>query len=260
MIKIVIVEDEDLIRQGLKLTIDWESFGCIVTGDAKDGSDGLDLIIRTHPDIVITDIRMPRMNGFDMIEKIPFDDISYIILSGYDDFSYAQKAIKFGVAGYLLKPIDDKELEQILVSTISTLTRQRNDSQLVTMEWKNIHADAFLDKYITKAFQIMKNRFAENLTLNSVAEELNISESYLGKLFKKKTSYTFLDMLTFYRIKAAINFLENTDMKVYEIAFATGYADAKYFSRVFQKIIGVKPTEYRKGLHIHAANILNQLQ
>ena len=124
----------------------------------------------------------------------------------------------------------------------------------------NLLQEGFKDKYISQACQVMRKRLHEELTLKMVADELHISESYLGKLFKNKTSYTFLDVLTLYRIRAAIDYLEETNMKVYEISYKVGYNDSKYFSKTFQKLVGIKPKEYREGYHLSSGNILNQLK
>lgn len=262
MIKVVLVEDEELIRQGMKLTVEWEKFDCRVIGEAADGEVGAELIKRLQPDIVFTDIRMPKLSGLEMMEQLKdCCHAKFIILSGYDDFSYARKAINIGAYGYLLKPIDDEEFEKVLSNTIEKIKADRKSiTDADGLQHRASLKEGFKDKYISKACKIMQSRLSEELTLKMVADELNISESYLGKLFKNKTSYTFLDMLTLYRIRAAIDYLEQTDMKVYEISYKVGYNDSKYFSKTFQKLVGVKPKEYRDGYHLSQGNILNQLK
>lgn len=262
MIKVVLVEDEELIRQGMKLTMDWEKFDCQVIGEATDGEAGVELIKKLNPDIVFTDIRMPKLSGLEMMEQLKGSaHAKFIILSGYDDFSYAKKAINLGAYGYLLKPIDDEEFEKVLFNAVEKIkSDKKNVREEGSQHQQNPLQEGFQDKYISKACKIMKMRLHEELTLKMVADELGISESYLGKLFKNKTSYTFLDMLTLYRMRAAIDYLEETDMKVYEISYKVGYNDSKYFSKTFQKLVGVKPKEYRDGYHLSPGNILNQLK
>lgn len=262
MIKVVLVEDEELIRQGMKLTMEWEKFDCQVIGEAADGEAGAEVIKKLKPDIVFTDIRMPKLSGLAMMEQLKGDThAKFIILSGYDDFSYAKRAINLGAYGYLLKPIDDEEFENVLRNVVEKIKSDMNTLSVEgTILSQNSLQEGFQDKYVSKACKIMKMRLHEELTLKMVADELNISESYLGKLFKSKTSYTFLDMLTLYRIRAAIDYLEETDMKVYEISYKVGYSDSKYFSKTFQKLVGVKPKEYRNGCYLSPGNILNQLK
>lgn len=262
MIKVVIVEDEELIRQGMKLTMEWEKFDCQVIGEAADGEEGVKVIERLKPDLVFTDIRMPKMNGLAMMEQLRHSsNAKYIILSGYDEFTYAKKAVNLGAYGYLLKPIDDEEFEEVLKNTVAKIKAEKqNVSTEINTEYSHLLQEGFKDKYISQACKIMRKRLHEELTLKMVADELLISESYLGKLFKNKTSYTFLDVLTLYRIRAAIDYLEETNMKVYEISYKVGYSDSRYFSKTFQKLVGVKPKEYRDGYHLSSGNILNQLK
>ncbi|MBU9728572.1 response regulator transcription factor [Diplocloster modestus] len=268
MIKVLLVEDEDLIRQGLKLTTTWSDFGSEIIGEAADGEEGREMILRLKPDLVITDIKMPKLSGLEMIESLQ-DEISceYIILSGYDEFAYAKRAMRMGVRGYLLKPIDDKELEEVMSSTIKSIREKQAVYKSLseklgkefTEEQKAVDFGNLQDKYLARACEIIHSRYQEDLTLRNVADELNISDSYLGKLFKTKTSYTFLEVLTLYRIKGAVDLLKNSDLKVYEIAYAIGYGDAKYFSKVFRKIVGIKPMEFKNGYQLTQNHILNRL-
>ena len=108
-----------------------------------------------------------------------------------------------------------------------------------------------------KAIEFIRQNYRTDLSLQQTADYLNISKSYLGKLFKNKTNYTFLDFLTLYRIKASVDLLEKSDLKIYEIAEAVGYADTKYFSRVFTKIVGVRPTEFKNDYQLAPDNLLN---
>ena len=257
---VVIVEDEKLTREGLKRTVKWDQYGCKLIGTAADGEAGIRLILDKKPDIVITDIRMPKKSGLEMMAELQEQvECQFIILSGYDDFVYAKQALRYGASGYLLKPIDDRELEEILLR-ITERTRVSHKLTAGSVQKNEAVKNALCDKYLEKAMEIMKEKYMEELTLRIVADELCISESYLGKLFKNKTSYTFLDFLTLYRVRAAISLLEETELKVYEIAYTIGYTDAKYFSKVFQKIVGVKPTEYRNGYQLSEDNILHILK
>lgn len=116
MKKVVVVEDEDLVRQGIVLAVDWQSVDCEVVGEAANGEDGLEVIRRSQPDIVVTDIKMPRMDGLEMLRKLREEgnEVSVILLTAYSDFTYAQSAVKLGAVDYLLKPFHDRELEEAM--------------------------------------------------------------------------------------------------------------------------------------------------
>lgn len=261
MVKVLIVEDEKLIIEGLKQTVDWNKYDCEVIGEAEDGYAGEILILEKKPDIVITDIKMPKCSGLEMIRNVQnHSSAFFIILSGYDDFMYAKEAINLGVRSYLLKPIDDKELEDVLIKAVDEVKAGRRIPAHITanrIERNKRIKNALCDKYLSRAFEAVKQLYMQDISLKQIAHSLHISESYLGKLFKYKTEYTFSDFLKLYRIKASIELLEKSDLKVYEIADAVGYTDPKYFSKVFTKIVGIKPTEYRNGYRLAPDNILN---
>lgn len=265
MIRVFLVEDEELIREGLRLTTPWKEWNMEVVGEAADGEDGVKKILELKPDIVITDVKMPKMSGLEMIEQLRGKvACEYIILSGYDEFALVKQAIHLEVQEYLLKPVDDEELRAVMGQAAQKvewkrmmnqrLARYQDEEKEYSMDARNIQ-----DKYLDRAKEILKERYQENLTLKSVADALFISDSYLGKLFKNRTGYTFLEMLTFYRIRAAVEYLQNTDKKVYEIAYAIGYNDSKYFSRVFQRVTGMKPMELKNGHPLPEDHILRHL-
>lgn len=112
MLKCLIVDDEAISREGLFEAIDWQSLDIQVVGLAKNGQEGLELFQKEHPDIVISDVRMPIMDGLEMIEEMVKQDnqVKFIVISAYSEFRYAQKAMRFGVNNYLLKPVEDDEL------------------------------------------------------------------------------------------------------------------------------------------------------
>ncbi|MDF2921856.1 MAG: response regulator [Paenibacillaceae bacterium] len=127
MIKVVLVDDEDVIIEGLKIMIPWESLGMEVAGEAYDGEEALEVMERIKPDIVITDIRMPVLNGLDMIDRVKglLPLAAVVILSGYSDFDYAQQAIEKGANCYLLKPVGKEELIQKLLAIKEQLLKRK---------------------------------------------------------------------------------------------------------------------------------------
>ncbi|MEK3877682.1 response regulator [Paenibacillus sp. FSL M7-0420] len=112
MLKALVVDDEYLVRMGITQTIDWAEYGVEIIGEASNGEEGLALALQHRPDVIITDIRMPFMNGLELIEKIREQDmlVGIVVLSGYDEFQYAQAALRYGASTYLLKPINIEEL------------------------------------------------------------------------------------------------------------------------------------------------------
>lgn len=124
MYRVIIIEDETTVRRGIVLTIDWFSLDCIIVGEAANGEEGLELVLRLSPDIVITDVKMPRMDGVEMIQKLRQAGCRsrFIILTAYSDFKYAQSALRLGVSDYLLKPLKDGELEEAVRTLVRTVS------------------------------------------------------------------------------------------------------------------------------------------
>lgn len=118
MLRLMIVDDEQIIREALSVMIDYESIGYQLIATAKNGMEAYDIICDEYPDVVITDIRMPILNGLDLIDRSMKSDskITFILLSGYSEFEYAKQAMKYGVRYYLLKPTDKQELIETLIS------------------------------------------------------------------------------------------------------------------------------------------------
>lgn len=123
MFKVLIIDDEPIIRKGIRNIVNWENYGCEVCGEAGDGLVGKEMIEKNHPDIVITDIKMPEVDGLTMIGEIKkiIPDSKIIILTGYRDFDYAQEAIKLGAFDYILKPTKIEELNAVIARAVKEL-------------------------------------------------------------------------------------------------------------------------------------------
>lgn len=244
MYKVVVVEDEKLVRQGIVHGTDWSKIDCMVAGAAEDGEEGLETIRKYHPDIIITDICMPKMNGIEMVKILREEDVDAVVifLTAYEEFSYAQAAVKLDAADYLLKPFEDGQLEaaveRILKKSKKAATEEKNPECTLTKGDKS--------KYIMDAIAYIEENYADpNISVRSAAERLSISEGHLSHLFRKETDFTFLSYLMQCRMRAAKNLLKDHKRKVYEVAEMVGYRDITYFSVTFKKQVGVSPSEYQ---------------
>lgn len=247
MYKVVVVEDETMARKGIILTIDWSALGCVVVGEAANGEEGAALVARLAPDIVVTDVRMPRMDGVEMITKLRAEGCTakFIILTAYSDFKYAQSALRLGVSDYLLKPLKDGELEDV-VRHIQGQEQNREAQAAADAPVLRLNpVKNTKNKYVEQAVQLIREHYREDINISTVAGELEISEGYLSRVFKKETDYTFTSYLTLYRMKIAMNLLKDCRVKVYEVAEQVGYSDTAYFSAQFKKVTGISPSEYQ---------------
>ncbi len=246
MYKVVVVEDEKRVRQGIVMGTDWSGINCIVMGEASNGEEGVEIIRKCKPDIVITDIRMPRMMGIEMIEKVHEEGLEpcVIFLSAYGDFAYAQQAVKLGAADYLLKPFSDGELENAVLKIAEKNRREEEKREQPNGELKLDRGDK--SKYIMDAIAYVEQNYANpSISVRDVADSLGISEGHLSFLFRKETDSTLMAYVTKCRMRAAMNLLKSYRHKVYEVAQQVGYRDITYFSKTFKKYVGVSPSEYQ---------------
>lgn len=240
MMKVVVVEDEELVRRGVVLAVDWASVDCVVVGEAADGEEGLEVIHRYQPDLIITDVKMPKLDGIGMLRRLREEgNRAYVVLlTAYGDFSYAQAALKLGAVDYLLKPFHDGELEAI-VQRLRATKQPRAVLDLPSGGEKS--------KYVMEAMRYIAEHYnSPDISVGSVAASLNISEGHLSHVFKKETSYTISNYITSYRIRIAMELLRDCRSRVYEVAEQVGYRDITYFSSTFKKVTGMTPSEYQK--------------
>lgn len=246
MIKVLIVEDENLIRKKLLHFIDYDALGMVVVADGSNGVEGVDLIKKYQPDIVLADINMPEKDGLDMIKETLDYDYIAIIISGYDYFSYAQRALKYGVTDYLLKPISLDDLKEALINAREIIYKKRNViSQKTDLENAvDISLNPLIkDSTVLEMIDYIKNNYEEKISISDLSKDLAYSESMLNRKFKKEVHITFNEYLNRYRINKAIDLLKNSDYNITEIAYMCGYSSAKYFARVFKKYLGMSPSD-----------------
>ncbi|WP_160693332.1 response regulator [Clostridium sp. C2-6-12] len=399
MWKLVVADDEPKIRRGIVNLLNWEALNIEIVGEAEDGEIALEVIGEKKPDIILLDINMPFLNGLNLLEKLKEinNKSIVIIISGYDDFHYAQKALQLNVFDYILKPVSKKNMEEIVIKAVNKLNAEEKEhnylewvkkqlnqnmdvlknnffgkwlnnkladedvlkemrffnvdlgnsiglivlklydklnidivdkkwnsellrfaiinllsdelketnvefifdddrkniivvSNIVDMlEWINIgkHLEAEIFKYlkcnviieqanvaggilkvkevylnmINKVNEkkkcssivllsikyIEQNYYLNELNINNISEKLEVSASYLSKLLKKETGLSFIDYLTNIRIKKAMYILEDPTVKIYDVAELVGYSNQHYFCRAFKKVVGISPTEYKRG-------------
>ena len=254
--RVLIVEDEETIRKGLIFVVDWLKINCVVVGEAVNGIDGLNKIKELQPDIVITDVRMPKMDGIQMLEEsICIYKYEAVIISGYSEFEYAKKAITLGVSEYLLKPINFDHLYAVMNKLGDKISsRDKLKSYVESAEdidlYKGIlnikHYEHIENKtkHVVNMLEYIENNYDKKISLTDLSEKYDISTVYLNTKFREEINYTFNDFLNRYRILKSIELLKQGDLKMYEIADRVGFQDYKYFSQVFRKYIGHSPTNF----------------
>ena len=357
MYKVFFAEDETAVRDMIIRSVNWEEQGLEFCGASGDGEEALPMILKLRPDILITDIKMPFMNGLELVRlaRQEIDSLSVIILSGYSDFDYMREAIHLGVTDYVLKPVTPLKLIQALGRAVKHLDESRDQARMRRLvedsesgkrapsmlegeslpmvdregiknflntasesqvrgyvqgmfrsgqdsslsvyyaydvivttakacremglephfvkeyasvverhssdkDYGELIADMFchvirmregMSDSKTRLIYSAKRFMEENLgctelSLSMVAAHIGITPNYLSTLFSKEAGETFSEYLNCIRIRRATQLLKSSSGSINEIAEKTGYSDALYFSKVFRRLIGMSPREFRR--------------
>lgn len=241
MYKVLLVDDEKYISRGLEMGVDWKSINVNTIYTAQNGAQALSLIHKKKPDVVVTDIRMPGMNGLELIQaaKAEYPNLPFIILSGYPDFAYAQKALQYGVFRYLLKPFDLIELTECIRLLLDTLPHKEPD-----FDTGELTAPS-LNPTIQGILTFIEDNLTKEITIEMLSNSFGLTPNYLSSLFKKETGRGIVEHITRLRIEKACDMLIHTDHKVQYICTAVGISDYFYFSKLFKKYMQVTPTQFR---------------
>ncbi len=249
MYKVVLVDDEPLIVEGLRQVVDWAGHSCQVAATACDAASGAKAIREHRPDILFTDIKMPGEDGLTMLAglKGEFPRMQIAVLTGYRDFEYAQRAIRLGVARFLLKPSKMDELEEALdyMTGVLDCLPQPEPEESEDAAGPEDTANSFI---VRQARAYIAQHCGSKLTLQEVADHCFVSQWHLSKLLNRHLGQPFYDLLNAERVRRAKELLEDPALRISEIAERVGYADTAHFSRVFKKLEGVSAGEWR-NLH-----------
>lgn len=242
MLKILVVDDEPTVRRGIILGVDWAAMDCVVVGEASNGQEGLEAAERYNPNLIITDVRMPKMDGLEMLEILRERGCKAkaVVLTAYGEFEYARRALQLGAFDYLLKPFRNQDLEAV----IRRAQEKQPPEMLPDEEMRLPKGDK--SKYVLEAMNYIAEHYAdEDIGITTIAENLGVSEGHLSHIFKKETSYTVNAYLTRYRVHVAMKLLRDCRYKVYEVSERVGYRDVSYFGSIFKKQTGMSPSEYQ---------------
>lgn len=244
---IVVAEDEELLLNNLIQKIHRADEDFEVVGKAQTGSQAYELIEQLSPDVVVTDIRMPVMDGIALLTKVreQFPLTKFIITSGFSDFDYARSAINLKVSDYLLKPVDPDELKTVL-------QKIKKEFQITKSSYDEVFNPGTTRMTPAQIAALLKDflveNYAQDINLNLIANNLNYSPSYLTKIFCQIYDCTPSKYIISLRMSQAQKMLQhNPELSIRQIGEITGYHDQGYFSRIFKKHTGKSPIEYRGG-------------
>lgn len=242
---IVVAEDEELLLHNLVSKIENTGLEFEIAGTAQTGLQALALVKEMTPDLLITDIRMPELDGIGLLEKVRerFPLMKLFIISGFSEFEYARSAISLNVSDYLLKPIDPDELYQALLKVQNSLRTEQSSYLDIFNEEMNRQPP---EQIASTLRDFILTNFYTDINLNLIANNMHYSASYLTKIFLQQYNTTPSKYIITLRMQKAQQLLSHTPgMSIRQIGEAVGYHEQGYFSRIFKKNVGLSPLDYR---------------
>lgn len=237
-LRVLLVDDEIMIREGFKKLFDWEAHECVVVGEAADGMEAITKIDEEQPDIVIMDINIPIINGLKVIQlsRVKYPSMAFVIVSGYDDFSYCREALRLQITDYILKTVNYEEFGSCIDRLkISLYNNEVKEKPVVKKE-----------RVITGITKYMQEHLSEDVSLHILSEEFHLNSQYISQLFKNEIGVNFLTYLTNIRMEHAKKLLLSTSLSIAEVSEQSGYGDYRVFTKVFKKSEGITPSQYRR--------------
>ena len=271
MYRVLLADDEQIERMALAKRLKRHFCGCLDISEAVNGAEALETFKREKSHIVVMDISMPEMNGVEAAEHIRSLDENCIIifLTAYDEFSYAKRAIVIRALDYLLKPCEEDELVAVMEEAMRLTDKRLNVSGgpspgvpspgvpspgvLSPDIRREEHAEAMprddgdgrLAQVAETIREYIRNNYMKEISMQDAARMMNYSDAYFCKLFKQCFDQNFTSYLTGFRVNEAKKLLKDRSISVKDVSMQVGYYDSNYFAKVFKRMTGMIPSEYR---------------
>jgi two-component system response regulator YesN len=251
MYKLVIADDEKNVLDGIADTIAWKENGIIVVGKATNGLDLVRTAVKEEADIILTDIRMPEMDGLEAIEELQeqLPDAEFVVITAFQEFEYAKKAIELGVTGFITKPVLKMEVIEQITQAKEKLKERRLGRKALKALQENKETEEKKENVpqsaIERAIEYMKEHIDEGIMMTEVAEYMHMNPSYFSRYFKEDMGISFIDYVKNLKIERAKELLDTSNMKIYEISNTLSYNSVQYFSTMFKSVTGLTPQEYK---------------
>lgn len=242
-IRVLIADDELHIVNKIIKIIESNHDEFTVIGTAKDGMQALQILENNPIDLLITDIQMPALTGLELSElvKNQYPLIKIVLITGYEEFEYAKKAIRLNVNAFLLKPINPTELSTTLHELAIEFAKEGK------LDFGgNTYSSMPVEEYVILVKKYLQENYLVNITINEIAEKFGFSQAYLTRIFMKAEGITPLKYQINLRMNAAKKYLKNSTLSISDIAALLNYSDQFAFSKSFKIHEKMSPMEYRK--------------
>lgn len=253
-LRILIIDDEKTMRKGLTYLLEQLALETKIVGEAKNGLEGLKKMELLKPDYAFIDIRMPIMDGLELIKVWNQKDISSntkcIMLTAHSEISYAQQALRFRASDFLLKPIDEHILQE-LFNRLEKQNDQKPSKKLGTKIMKKyMKINNIRNQLVIDILNFVANNYMRDIQISDIANNLRVTPNYISSQFKKHTAENFTSFLNYYRIEIAkLIIKEYPNYKINEISYIVGFNNDTYFHKIFKSLTGTTPNLYSRRIN-----------
>lgn len=250
MYKVLLVEDDTALRFIYSKMKTWSECGFEISAEATNGKQALEILESQSFDMIFTDIRMPFVDGIEMLRKLSEkgNTIPVVFASSYDEFEYARQGLILGAFDYLLKPVEQKKLAEVLSRAKERIDEINNKGKIAPVVAEIVEKLGILfdeNKFTTQVILYFSEHYRELFTVDDIADAHGYSKDYFSKLFKQNFGITFHEFHSRVKIGYAVELLRTGNYKAYEISDILGYASVDYFTKVFKEITGTTPSKYK---------------
>lgn len=250
MYKVLLVEDDTALRFIYSKMKTWSECGFEISAEATNGKQALEILESQSFDLIFTDIRMPFVDGIEMLRKLSEkgNTIPVVFASSYDEFEYARQGLILGAFDYLLKPVEQKKLAEVLSRAKERIDEINNKGKIAPVVAEIVEKLGILfdeNKFTTQVILYFSEHYRELFTVDDIADAHGYSKDYFSKLFKQNFGITFHEFHSRVKIGYAVELLRTGNYKAYEISDILGYASVDYFTKVFKEITGTTPSKYK---------------
>lgn len=242
--KLLVADDERWIRKGILKMVDQEAHGFEEIYEAGTLAALEEIFFREAPEIVISDVRFPNGTSCELCRKLyeRRPSAKFIMLSGYDDFAYVKAALGYKAVDYLLKPVDKGVLNDTIRKAVEEWRDIPGKEELSVEEDRGVENG---EQIIRRIMEEVQADCTKRFSLRSFSEQYHISEAYLSNLFARLAGVSLMNYIMKIRVEKSVDLILQTQMKINDIALAVGYEDTRYFAKVFKKVIGESPRDFR---------------